>query len=64
MQNFEVIKKWEEGNLLSLDEASEWASDYLGRHVLPSNISYLVQYAKVRKYYDQQRKVIHFLAFL
>jgi len=56
MQNFEVIKGKEE-NLLSLDEASKWATDYLGKPVFPSNISYLVQYAKVRKHYDQQKKV-------
>ena len=54
MQNYGVIKG-KEDNLLSLDEASKWATDYLGKPVFPSNINYLVQYAKVRKYYDQQR---------
>jgi len=38
-----------EVNLLTLKEASEWASNYLGRHVNPSNILYLIQYAKIRK---------------
>ncbi len=37
-------------NLLSLKEASQWASDYLKKDVTVSNISYLVQYGRVRKY--------------
>ena len=36
--------------LLNLREASEWASQYLGRQVTVSNISYLIQYGKIRKY--------------
>jgi len=55
MQNIEVIKKEDRENFLSFSEASKWATDYLGRPVFPSNISYLVQYAKVTKYYDQQK---------
>lgn len=43
--------------LLSISEASKWASDYLDRPVTQSNISYLVQYAKVKKHYDNQKKV-------
>ena len=35
--------------ILSLSEASEWATDYLGKDVSKSNISYLVQYGKVKK---------------
>jgi len=35
--------------ILSLKEASEWATDYLGKDVSKSNISYLVQYGKVKK---------------
>ncbi len=38
------------GDLLTLREASQWASDYLKRAVSVSNISYLVQYGRVRKY--------------
>lgn len=41
-----------EENLLSIKEASEWASDYLDMSVTPSNISYLIQYAKIKKYMD------------
>lgn len=36
-------------NLLTIKQASEWASDYLKRNVTTSNISYLIQYGKVRK---------------
>ena len=43
--------------LLSINEASKWASDYLDRPVTQSNISYLVQYAKIKKHYDKQRKI-------
>ena len=38
---------------LSLKEASEWASNFLGRKVTPSNISYLIQYAKIKKFMEQ-----------
>ncbi len=36
--------------LLTIKEASQWASDFLQREISESNISYLVQYGKVRKY--------------
>ncbi|MEK6952535.1 MAG: DNA methyltransferase [Nanoarchaeota archaeon] len=36
--------------LLSVNEASQWASKFLGRIVTPSNITYLVQYAKIKRY--------------
>src|SRR4030042_704755 len=35
--------------LLSLKEASEWASKYLGKKVTTSNISYLIQYGRIKK---------------
>jgi hypothetical protein len=34
---------------LTVKQASEWATNYLHRNVTPSNISYLVQYGKIRK---------------
>jgi len=43
--------------LISIGEASQWASEYLDRPVTPSNINYLVQYAKIRKYLDEQRRI-------
>ncbi len=36
--------------LLSIKDASKWASDHLQKNVTPSNISYLIQYGKVKKY--------------
>jgi DNA modification methylase len=36
-------------NLLSIKEASQWASEYLGKLVTTSNISYLIQYGRIKK---------------
>jgi len=38
--------------LLSLKEACEWASRYLNKKVSISNISYLIQYGRIKKYGD------------
>ena len=35
--------------LLTIKEASIWASDFLKREINESNISYLVQYGKIKK---------------
>ena len=43
--------------LLSLSQASEWATNYLERPVTPYSISYLIQYARIRKYSDEERKI-------
>ena len=43
--------------LVSVQEASSWASEYIGRTVTPTNITYLVQYGKIHKYPDETRKV-------
>lgn len=37
-------------NLFTIKEASRWASDFLKRDISDSNISYLLQYGKVKKY--------------
>lgn len=37
-------------NLVTIQKASEWATEHLAREVSPTNISYLVQYGKVKKY--------------
>ena len=37
-------------SLVTIPEASRWASDYLDKEVSPNNISYLVQYGRVAKY--------------
>jgi len=38
-----------DGGLLTIKQASEWASKFIRREVDDSNISYLVQYGKVKK---------------
>ncbi len=35
--------------LMTIRQASEWATEYLGKKVTPSNISYLIQYGRIRK---------------
>lgn len=35
---------------LTIKEASEWATEYLNKNVTTSNISYLIQYGRVKKY--------------
>ena len=46
-------------NLFTIEEASKWASEYLDRNVSSSNISYLIQYGKVRKYRDNGSTLIN-----
>ncbi len=38
-----------EGKLLTLDKASQWASGFVDKDISKTNISYLVQYGKVRR---------------
>jgi hypothetical protein len=35
--------------LLTIKEASEWATAYIGKNVTTSNIAYLVQYGRIKK---------------
>ena len=37
-------------NLLTIKQASDWASGYLSKDITVSNISYLVNYGKIKKY--------------
>lgn len=37
-------------DLLELNEAAAWASEFTSKNVTPTNISYLLQYGKVKKY--------------
>ena len=39
----------EMSELLTIKQASKWASQYLRRNVTPSNISYLIQYGRIKK---------------
>ncbi len=38
-----------EKDLLTIKEASEWATEHLGKTVTTSNISYLIQYGRIKK---------------
>jgi len=38
-----------QNNILSLKDASRWASDYLNKKVTESNITYLINYGKINK---------------
>jgi hypothetical protein len=49
----------ESKSLLTIKEACEWASVFLGRVISETNISYLVQYGKVKKYNQNGNTQIH-----
>jgi hypothetical protein len=42
----------EAADIVSLKDASKWATDHLGKNVSTSNINYLVQYGRIRKFGD------------
>lgn len=44
--------------LITIDEASAWATHYLKRDVTVSNISYLIQYGRIKKYGDNGKTLI------
>ena len=41
--------------LLTMEEAKDWASTYIGRKVSMSNISYLLQYGKIARYSTRRK---------
>lgn len=49
----------EEKKLIKLKEASAWASQYLNRRVTNSNISYLLQYGRIKKYGNNGNPLIN-----
>jgi len=46
----ETAELFETADLLSIKEASAWATNHLGKNVTPSNISYLIQYGRIKKF--------------
>jgi DNA modification methylase len=42
----------EKRDLLSIKEATDWASEYIKKNVTESNISYLIQYGRIHKFQD------------
>ncbi|MCG2734959.1 MAG: site-specific DNA-methyltransferase [Thermoplasmatales archaeon] len=51
-----MVTKQEE--LISIKEASIWASKLLGKNVTASNISYLIQYGRIRKFGENGNTLI------
>ncbi len=45
--------------LLTIKEASQWASRYLHKNITVSNISYLIQYGKVKKYGENSNTAVN-----
>lgn len=59
MSGMEQIAMVQEANdFVSIKEASKWASEYLGKHVTTSNISYLIQYGRIEKHESKGNTVI------
>ena len=46
------------GNYVSLRDAAHWASAFTGRTVTVSNISYLLQYGRIKKYGSQSNPLV------
>ena len=46
-------------SLLTIKQASEFASEYLKKNVTTSNISYLIKYGKIRKINDNGSTIIN-----
>ncbi|MGE0087127.1 MAG: hypothetical protein AB7S75_22205 [Desulfococcaceae bacterium] len=45
-------------DLMTIDEASVWAADFLKRDITASNISYLIQYGRINKCGDNGRTLV------
>jgi len=48
-----------EDRFVSLKEASTWASKYLNRDIKISNISYLIQYGRIKKYGNNKKVLVN-----
>src|SRR3989339_877823 len=46
-------------SFLNIKDASLWASEYLNKQISESNISYLIQYGKVKKYRNNGSTLIN-----
>lgn len=58
LKMFNQVKNQKENTFFSLNEASKWASQYLNKSVTTSNISYLIQYGRIKKYGAQGNPLI------
>ena len=48
-----------ETQLMNIKEASEWASEYTNKKVTVSNLSYLIQYGRIKKYGENGDRAIN-----
>ena len=55
----QALFKEQGSDLVDLRQAAEWAARYTNHDVTPSNISYLVQYGRVRKYGNKGNTLIN-----
>jgi len=58
MSQLTIFKK-EKKKLTNLKEASVWASQYLNRKVTIPNISYLLQYGRIKRYGSNRNRLIN-----
>jgi hypothetical protein len=54
-----IFFREEDKKMVNLKEASIWASQYLNRKVTISNISYLIQYGRIKKYGNDGNPLIN-----
>jgi DNA modification methylase len=50
--SLDMLTKNSSLDLMDINEAAKWASVHMGKNVTPSNISYLIQYGRIKKYGD------------
>jgi hypothetical protein len=50
--SIDMIRKNSSTDLMDVNEAAKWASVHMGKNVTPSNISYLIQYGRIKKFGD------------
>jgi hypothetical protein len=50
--SLEVVTKNSSSDLMDINEAAKWGSVHMGKNVTPSNISYLIQYGRIKKFGD------------
>jgi len=58
MNQFTLFRDRED-KLINIKEASNWATHYLSRKITTSNISYLLQYGRIRKYENNGNSLIN-----
>ena len=45
--------------LLTIKQASLWASEYLNKNITAANISYLIQYGRINKYAENASSLVN-----